>query len=191
MTAAAHISTRQRIVSAAVDLTSEGGWSAVTMARLAQRVGVSRQTVYNEVGSKPQLAEAVIADELGRFMEAVNEAFDEHQDDPVASMRAATQAVLLRADKSDFLRSIVSATQGVDTELLPALTTRSSMVVEGASTVVRTRLAPLVPDLTVLQIDALVDVVVRTVISHVMQPGGTADSTADAIAWLTERVLSK
>jgi AcrR family transcriptional regulator len=51
---------RARIVAAAAVLTTETGWSEVTMARLAERVGVSRQTVYNEIGSKPALAEAMI-----------------------------------------------------------------------------------------------------------------------------------
>ena len=39
-------------MDAAVRLTAQIGWSQVTMARLAQEVGVSRQTVYNEVGTK-------------------------------------------------------------------------------------------------------------------------------------------
>ena len=43
-------SLRDRLVTAAVELTLAHGWSQVTMARLAAEVGVSRQTVYNEVG---------------------------------------------------------------------------------------------------------------------------------------------
>ena len=60
--------TRERVVDAAVRLTAQIGWSQVTMARLAQEVGVSRQTVYNEVGTKPGLAEAMILRELDRFL---------------------------------------------------------------------------------------------------------------------------
>jgi AcrR family transcriptional regulator len=48
--------TRERIVAAAVEMTTSSGWAAVTMGRLADAAGVSRQTVYNEVGSKPALA---------------------------------------------------------------------------------------------------------------------------------------
>lgn len=184
-------STRQRIVTAAVDLTSEAGWSAVTMSRLAERVGVSRQTVYNEIGSKPLLAEAVIADELGRFTEAVGVAFDQNETDPVAAVRAAAYAVLLRAEKSDFLRSIINATQGVDTELLPALTTRSGLVVEGASAAVLARLVPMVPNMPTERVVAFTDIVVRTVVSHVMQRGGTAEETADNIGWVAERLLQR
>ena len=76
--------TRERVVDAAVRLTAQIGWSQVTMARLAQEVGVSRQTVYNEVGTKPGLAEAMILRELDRFLASVTVAFDEHPDDPHA-----------------------------------------------------------------------------------------------------------
>ena len=61
-------STRDRIVAAAVEMTTSSGWAAVTMARLAEAVGVSRQTVYNEVGSKPALAEAMVLEELARTL---------------------------------------------------------------------------------------------------------------------------
>ena len=58
---------RVRVVEAAVALTSEVGWSQVTMARIAERVGVSRQTVYNEIGTKVHLAEAMIlSEQIGR-----------------------------------------------------------------------------------------------------------------------------
>src|SRR4051794_26638863 len=42
---------RERLVAAGVAFTTEQGWSQVTMARLAEAVGVSRQTVYNEIGT--------------------------------------------------------------------------------------------------------------------------------------------
>ena len=60
------------MVAAAVRMNTTEGWSHVTMSRLAQAVGVSRQTVYNEIGSKPQLAEAMILRELDRFLEVVS-----------------------------------------------------------------------------------------------------------------------
>ena len=63
-------SLRDRIIAAAAERTAVAGWSSVTMSRLADDVGVSRQTVYNEVGAKPALAEAMVLDELARFIKA-------------------------------------------------------------------------------------------------------------------------
>src|SRR6478735_5802178 len=73
--------TRERIVAAAVEMTTSSGWAAVTMGRLADAAGVSRQTVYNEVGSKPALAETMILEELTRFLLVVERAFDAEPDD--------------------------------------------------------------------------------------------------------------
>ena len=55
---------RDRVVDAAIRVTTERGWAKVTMSRLADDVGVSRQTVYNEVGSKNDLAEAMVDEEV-------------------------------------------------------------------------------------------------------------------------------
>ena len=57
------------------------------MARLAQAVGVSRQTVYNEIGTKNALAEAMILSELDRFLAVVTGAFDDHPEDLVGGDR--------------------------------------------------------------------------------------------------------
>ncbi|HEX7739112.1 MAG TPA: TetR/AcrR family transcriptional regulator, partial [Marmoricola sp.] len=38
---------RDRLVIAAIEFTTTKGWAALTMTKLADRVGVSRQTVYN------------------------------------------------------------------------------------------------------------------------------------------------
>ena len=49
VTTAPTLTTHERVVAAAAELTLEAGWAGVTMGKLADRVGVSRQTVYNEV----------------------------------------------------------------------------------------------------------------------------------------------
>ena len=65
------------------------------MARLADVVGVSRQTVYNEVGSKPRLAEAMILRELERFLGAGRRSPSTRTPtDLVAAIRDASCAVL-------------------------------------------------------------------------------------------------
>ena len=142
MTAAVSASLRQRIVEAAVGLTTEVGWSQVTMAKLADRVGVSRQTVYNEIGTKPALAEAMILTELDRFLQVVSAAFDRHPDDLVGAIRAASREVLELAQDNRLLHAVVSATHGADTELLPLLTTHAESLLAAAKLVVADKVAP-------------------------------------------------
>ena len=183
------MTTRERILEAAVAMTTEAGWSSGTMGSLAQRVGVSRQTVYNELGSKEGLAEAMILRELERFLTVVSDAFDAHPDDLLAALRGATYAVLDLARDNRLLHAVVSATHGADTELLPLLTTHAESLLAAAKAVVAERVEPYRLALAPGELDVAIDVVVRVVLSHVMQPSGQPAETADAIAWLAGRAL--
>ncbi|WP_246050859.1 TetR/AcrR family transcriptional regulator [Nocardioides guangzhouensis] len=182
---------RARIVAEASVLTAESGWSGVTMARLAERVGVSRQTVYNEIGTKSALAEAMILAELERFLAVVTEAFDAHPGDMRESIRSAVRAVLELAEDNPLLHAVVSATHGADTELLPLLTTHADSLLTVAKLVIRERLEPYELGLDEPHLDAAIDMVVRVVLSHVMQPSNTPAATANDIAWVAARVLAR
>ncbi len=180
---------RARVVSAAVVLTGEVGWSQVTMAKLADQVGVSRQTVYNEIGSKPQLAEAMILRELDRFLAIVSVSFDRNPTDLVAAIQAATQRVLEHAQDNPLLRAVATATHGADTELLPLLTTHAESLLSVAKEVLVDRIAPYDVPLGGAQLEAAIDMVVRVVLSHVMQPSGAPAETAADLSWIAARVL--
>jgi len=182
-------STRDRVVDAAVRLTVDVGWAQVTMAKLADEVGVSRQTVYNEIGTKPGLAEAMILRELDRFLAVVSSAFDQHPEDLVEAIRSSARGVLEHAHDNLLLHAVVSATHGADTELLPLLTTHAESLLVAAKAVVAERLTPYDVGLDADHLDAAIDMVVRVVLSHVMQPSGTPADTADDVAWVAARVL--
>ncbi|MEV6825688.1 TetR family transcriptional regulator [Amycolatopsis sp. NPDC051102] len=180
---------RRPIIAAAIELTAKSGWPAVTMARLAELVGVSRQTVYNEIGSKAALAEAMVAHELDRFLSVVGAAFDRHPDDLVEAIYDAVRAVLELADDNTLLRAIASATHGSAPELLPLLTTDAGALLTQAKAMLAVRVAAYRPPLGDDQVAVVIDLVVRTVLSHVMQPSDTPARTADALAWVAARVL--
>ncbi len=180
---------RERLCDAATRVIAEEGWARVTMARLADIVGVSRQTVYNEIGTKNDLAEAVVLRELERFLAGVVRSFDENPDDLVQAIRDSARRVLKYAKDNALLHAVVSATHGADTELLPLLTTHAESLLVAAKVVVRERVAGYDITLTPDRLDASIDMVVRLVLSHVMQPSGDPAETADDIAWVAERVL--
>jgi AcrR family transcriptional regulator len=189
VTTAASLTTHERIVTAAGELTLEVGWAGVTMGKLAERVGVSRQTVYNEVGSKPQLAEEMVLAELAKFLAVVDDAFDRHPTDLVAAIRAASRGVLELAGDNALLQAVVSASYGAETELLPLLTTRNDALMLAASQTVRARVDAYGIDLDGRQLDAAIDMVVRLVLSHVVHPVAAPVDTADDIAWIASRTL--
>ena len=82
-----------------------------------------------------------------------------------------------------------TATHGADTELLPLLTTHAESLLAAAKVVVASRVAPYGIALTENELDAAIDMVVRVVLSHVMQPTDTPEKTSDDIAWIAARVL--
>ncbi|MDP1879081.1 MAG: TetR family transcriptional regulator [Actinomycetota bacterium] len=180
---------RQRIIGAAAERTSGSGWSSVTMSGLAADVGVSRQTVYNEIGSKPALAAAMVGHELSLFLAAVERSFDEHPEDAVEAIRSAARAVLMLSEQNQLLRAIVTATNGADAELLPLLTTASQDLRGTAAAVLGARLARYPIPLDHGHVDMAVDGLVRLVLAYVMQPADSPEETADRIGWFSSRLL--
>ncbi len=104
---AAGSSWRERLIVEASELTRTGGWGSITMAKLADRVGVSRQTVYNEIGSKTQLAQALVMHELEMFLRVVDAAFQENPDDLVAAIRVAVRRVLEMGRTNPLLHAVL------------------------------------------------------------------------------------
>jgi AcrR family transcriptional regulator len=168
-------------------MTIDDGWSAVTMARLADAVGVSRQTVYNEVGSKPGLAQALVLDELARFLAVVEVGFGDHPGDVDAAVRAAVVGVLELAQDNPLLQAVVAGTHGADTDLLPLLTTSSLPLLDVAGEVVSRRLAAYCDDAE--RVAIATDVLVRVTLSHVMAPSRTPARTSSALADAVARLL--
>lgn len=184
------LSLRSRIVQAGTTVTSQAGWSSVTMGLLAERVGVSRQTIHNEIGSKRQLAEEVVFTELQHFLALVDAAFTAYPTDLTAAVRTACRDVLHRAARSPLLHAIVSTSHGARHDLLPLLTTQSDTLIDTAKTVLRTRLSPRSRPVPDQQLSTTTDILVRTILSHVMQPSASPEETADNMAWLTHQLLA-
>ncbi|WP_310961687.1 TetR/AcrR family transcriptional regulator [Nocardioides terrisoli] len=182
-------SIRSRLISTAIRLTAEHGWSTLTMAKLADRVGVSRQTVYNELGGKPQLAEAMVMTELGHFLDRVDQAFTDNPDDLVEAVRAAARGALELGETNPLLRAILASRQGAESDLLPLLTTNSAPLLDMARQMLREHVHRYPTGLDDERVEGLIDLVVRLVLSHIMQPGGSPQQTADTIAWIAGRVL--
>lgn len=181
---------RDRILAAAAARTVDQGWARVTMGRLAADVGVSRQTVHHEIGTKADLAQALVLRELATFLDRVERAFAEHPDDVGAAIRGAVTAVLEHAESSPMLRAVVSASHGAATELLPLLTTSPELLLETTSSLILDLVEGY--DLPVPQrrIELSVDVIVRTVVSQVMYPTTTPAEAADHLAWIVEEVVA-
>ncbi len=181
---------RRRIVECALTLTAEVGWPAVTMGRLAAEVGVSRQTVYNEVGGRTELAEAMVTVELARFLAVVEEGFEAHPDDARAAIFAAVRGVLDGAAGDPVLRAVLGPGGGAEADVLPLLTSRSAGLLAAATSVVAARVARFAPHLDEATVAEGAEAVVRLVLSHVVQPGEDVEQSAATVTWVAVRLLN-
>ncbi|MEJ7633788.1 TetR family transcriptional regulator [Aeromicrobium sp.] len=177
---------RDRLLDAAQATIEDTGWSSVTMARIGEQAGVSRQTVYNEFGTKHGLAEQLAMRELGRFLEVVRERMAS-ETELVEGIRAACEGVLLMGERSLLVRTIMgSLPDEHDTDFLKILTTESGEIVESAVIVVKQSVLDLYPPtpLTDGELEVAVEVVVRLVLSAITRPSKPPADAATDIAWI-------
>jgi AcrR family transcriptional regulator len=186
-----HAPVRERLLDAAQVVIETSGWSAVTMAGIAGDAQVSRQTVYNEFGTKHGLAEQLALRELQRFLDVVRQRM-EAATDLVDGIRSACEGVLVMGEESLLVRTIVGAAPGDhDSDLLQILTTDSGQIVEAAVVVVQQAITDLYPatPLTAAELVVAVESVVRLVLSAITRPSKPPAEAAADIAWIVGLAL--
>jgi AcrR family transcriptional regulator len=80
------LSTRDRLVAAALVVLERDGPAAIQARTLAGEIGASTMAVYTHFGGMPNLIEAVMREGLARFAEHTREV--PHTDDPMADLIA-------------------------------------------------------------------------------------------------------
>lgn len=187
---AARALLRGTLLDAARDLLGERSWAEITMADVAAAGGVSRQTLYSEFGSRAEFAQALVMREADDFLITVEEALNEHLDDPATALSAAFDVFLTAASEDPFVRSVVS---GDDDGLLPLVTTQGGPVVQGAADRLAAAMTAGWPQVGQREASLLADCLVRLAISHAALPSGSASATAASVAALlapyVERVV--
>lgn len=183
---------RDRLLDAARDLTCEGGWDAVTMARVARTVGVSRQSVYREFGSKPALGEAMVGREVDWFLARVRSQLHAHGDDLVAGLTAAVETTLRAGADNPLIKAILAPSPEAQDDLLPLLTTRPEPVLRRAVSAVadEARQSSAHGGLDDIDFNRLIDVFVRLTLSHLFQPTGPIEDAVEQIRWILTRAIA-
>lgn len=185
MTVDVRAPVRERLLDAAQDAIERSGWSSLRMAGIADVAGVSRQTVYNEFGSKHGLAQQLALRELERFLGVVRDRMEDHTE-LVPGIEAACEGVLLMGEQSLIVRTLVgSLPEEHDPELLQILTTESGDIIESAVVAVRQTIAErYVQPLSDAELTIAVEVVVRLVLSAITRPSKPPHEAAADIAWI-------
>lgn len=181
---------RDTIVDAARARTIDAGWDAVRMGGVATTAGVSRQTVYNEFGSKAGLAEALARREVDRFVGDVRAALLAHDSDVRAGAYAAIAHTLATAADNPLVKAILTSARGGSDELLPYLTTRAEVVLTEASGALIEWAGDHLPGADPVALAFAADSIVRLVVSHIVLPRSPIDQTASGLADLAVRLFS-
>ncbi|MFT3873536.1 MAG: TetR family transcriptional regulator [Nocardioides sp.] len=182
--------SRDRIVAAAARWAAEEDWSRLTMSGLARSAGVSRQTLYNEVGSKAGLTEVLALHELELFLELVEKAVGDHPESVVAAARAAAYAVLSRAPDASVLQQILAKSQVDGAHGRSGPTSNAFLLVEAATAVVARQLARYPVALTGGELSVAAETLVRLVLSQASHPTASPMQAADDVAWVAARLLA-
>jgi AcrR family transcriptional regulator len=148
------------------------------MAAIASRAGVSRQTVYNEFGSRPQLTEALVMHETEEFLTAIAEAIRASPDDPAAALTAAL-GVFLQAASEDALVAAVIREDGRD-DLLPLVTSEGRPLLEHGTGRLAAMMRETWPILPGPEATFLAGTVMRLGLSYVVLPVDDAERAATA-----------
>ncbi|HEX7354992.1 MAG TPA: TetR family transcriptional regulator [Mycobacteriales bacterium] len=162
------------------------GDGTLSMATVATRAGVSRQTLYNEFGNREGLLTALADRENRVLLRRVLEELDAHGDDIVAAVSAAAGTAVRMAADNVLHKALLTgetATVGLLVAHGGSLLLRSQSEL---SAFMLARFPTLDPEDTQL----LVHVVARFVQSHLLLPHEPADVVAAQVSRLVERYLA-
>ncbi|SOD83885.1 TetR/AcrR family transcriptional regulator [Streptomyces sp. Ag109_G2-15] len=109
---------RESLLDAAYTALGRRPWSAVRMVDVAAAAGVSRQTLYNEFGSKEGLARALVRREADGYLAGVERALAAHTD-PRDRLTATAEWMASAARDNALVRAMLT---GCWSERLPTPT---------------------------------------------------------------------
>jgi AcrR family transcriptional regulator len=181
---ASRVLLRDSVLDAMRDLLMTRDWSAITLSDVARTAGISRQTIYNEFGSRQGLAQGYALRLADRLVDTVHAALD----DNVGNISEA----FLQGFRSFFAGSaadplVISLLTGVaKLDLLQIITTDSAPIITRASERLTSTLTQTWVAISDEDAGVLARAIVRVALSYVsMPPEADHDVARDLARLLT------
>jgi len=181
---ASRVLLRDSVLDAMRDLLLTRDWSAITLSDVARAAGISRQTIYNEFGSRQGLAQGYALRLADRLVDTVHAALD----DNVGNLYEA----FLQGFRSFFAASaadplVISLLTGVaKPDLLQIITTDSAPIITRASERLTSTLTQTWVAISDEDAGVLARAIVRVALSYVsMPPEADHDVARDLARLLT------
>jgi AcrR family transcriptional regulator len=122
---------RDSVLDAMRDLLLTRDWSAITLADVARAAGISRQTIYNEFGSRQGLAQGYALRLADRLVNAVDNAIYSNVGDIYAAFLQGFRAFFAESAADPLVISLLSGVAKPD--LLQIITTDSAPIITHCS----------------------------------------------------------
>lgn len=186
---------RNRLRELALDATREvvldRGWAAVRMGEVAAAVGVSRQSLHAEFGTKEDLGQALVMREASEFFGELADRLEAHPADLAGGVADAALFIVSVSRDNPLLQTILTRApaNGGDVSLLPLLTTRGEPLLGRAAEILSGWVVRQWPQAEPADVALMVDTVVRVGISHILTPTKPESEVADELALLACRCL--
>lgn len=181
---------RELALDAAREVVLERGWSAVRMGSVAAAVGISRQSLHAEFGTKEDLGDALVLREASMFFDGIMTLLAAHPGDLAAAVRDAACYILDDTRGNPLLQTILTRSPAAgDVSLLPLLTTRGEPLIGRAMELFSQWVTAQWPDMPKADADLMVESVVRLAVSHILTQTKPTRVVADDLARLACRCV--
>lgn len=159
-------------------------WSAVTLSDVAATAGVSRQTIYNEFGSRQGLAQGYAMRLADRLVDLVGGAIEDNTGDVHGAFLAGFQAFFTESAADPLVISLLSGAAKPD--LLQIITTGSGPIINHCAARLTEALTAGWPHAEDSDAGVLARAIVRLALSYVsMPPEADHDVAADLARLMT------
>jgi AcrR family transcriptional regulator len=122
---------RDLVLDAMRDLLLAKDWSSITLADVAHAAGISRQTIYNEFGSRQGLAQGYALRLADRLVDAVDDAIYSNVGDIYAAFLSGFRSFFAESAADPLVISLLTGAAKPD--LLQIITTDSAPIIARAS----------------------------------------------------------
>ena len=122
---------RDSVLDAMRELLLSSDWSAITLADVARAAGISRQTIYNEFGSRQGLAQGYALRLADRLVNAVEDAIYSNVGDVYAAFLQGFRSFFTESAADPLVISLLSGVAKPD--LLQIITTDSGPIITHCS----------------------------------------------------------
>ncbi|HXY65209.1 MAG TPA: TetR family transcriptional regulator [Mycobacterium sp.] len=129
---ASRVLLRDSVLDAMRELLLSRDWSAITLADVARAAGISRQTIYNEFGSRQGLAQGYALRLADRLVNAVEDAIYANVGDVYAAFLQGFRSFFSESAADPLVISLLSGVAKPD--LLQIITTDSGPIITHCST---------------------------------------------------------